>query len=156
MLAHAFMSLLSVCFVQKITRAHLGETMFCTTEYQAKFTCDNTCIKTTYNNQSAGNKKTSCYGRIQKLYYHQLHQDIAPKIIVIADWYDEEPAYERSRLVQVRYNPNFQSESSVFLNYCDPVNFSIWPTDPFTFDFTKSKSYRDESKLFSILLRYSV
>jgi hypothetical protein len=152
----SYHSLLSVCFVQKITRAHLGETMFCTPEYQDKFYNDNTCIKTTYNDQSARNKKTSCYGRIQRLYYHQLHQNAAPKIIVIADWFDEEPAYERSRLVQVRYNPNFKSESAVFLNYCDAVNFSIWPTDPFTFDFTKSKSYRDESKLFTLLYRYTV
>ena len=143
----------SIC-MQKITRADLGNTFFATPEYQESFFNDNTCIQSKYTEQTTKTDVIS-YGRIKKLFYHQLLPDSPPRVIVIADWYDYHSVYDRSGLVQVKYNPNFESESSVFLEYCTPKNYAMWPTDPFAFDWTNEESYRNENVLFSILDRYS-
>jgi hypothetical protein len=139
--------------MQEINRAYLGTTFFATPEYQDKYHNDNTSIQSKYTEEST-KKEVISYGRIRKMFHHQLLPERTRRVIVIADWYDYHSVSKRNGLVQVKYNSNFKSEASVFLNYCTPKNHSMWPTDPYTFGWT-DKDYRDEDVLFSILDRYS-
>jgi hypothetical protein len=86
------------------------------------------------------------------MYYHQLTFSFPRRVIVLADWYDG-IGYNRSGLMEVKYNPNFASEDMTFLDQCQPVNFVLWPSNPYDFDFESEDAWRDEQTAFKIINR---
>jgi hypothetical protein len=90
------------------------------------------------------------YGIIRRMYNFVLGRGLPAKVVIFADWYDAE-AVDTDGLLQIRYNPNFESEDCTFLSMCEPVNFGIWPKDPFTFDFESNAAYRNEDTVFKVI-----
>ena len=142
-----------VCmYTQKINRAWLGDTFFTTRDYQDQFISDNSCISVEYGDEDAEGEISLTYGIIQRMYNFVLGRGLPAKVVIFADWYDAE-AVDTDGLLQIRYNPNFQSEDCTFLSMCEPVTFAIWPKDPFVFDFESKAAYRNKDTVFKVIPR---
>lgn len=139
-------------YTQKINRAWLGDTFFTTRDYQDQFISDNSCISVEYGDEDAEGEISLTYGIIQRMYNFVLGRGLPAKVVIFADWYDAE-AVDTDGLLQIRYNPNFQSEDCTFLSMCEPVTFAIWPKDPFVFDFESKAAYRNKDTVFKVIPR---
>ena len=83
------------------------------------------------------------YGIITHMYLHRLFHNQNDRIVIVADWFDP-VGFDSTGLMQVKYNPCFESERTAFLEDCEPVNFMLWPSNPFEFDWDNyAQSYRD-------------
>jgi hypothetical protein len=91
------------------------------------------------------------YGIITHMYYHQQFHNQAPRVVIIADWFVP-IGVDSCGLTEVRYNPLFESEKSAFLDACEPINFMLWPSKPFEFDW-KRRSYTNTDNVFTVCHR---
>lgn len=136
----------------KITRARFGDALFCTAEYQIdkEKVNDNRCVMMRFK-EDENKEETISYGIITHMYYHRLFHDQDPRVVLVADWYDP-VGIDDYGLVEVQYNSLFETEKAAFLDECYPLNFMLWPSEPFEFDWTP-QSYRDKENRFVVIHR---
>jgi hypothetical protein len=139
-------------FTQEINRAWLGDSFFTTRGYQDQFVCDNSCTSVEYKDEEEGNEPILTYGIIWRMYKFVLGPDLPTRVVIFGDWYDA-GTVDTDGLLQIRYNPNFESEDCTFLSMCRPENYAIWPKDPFSFDFGSRAAYRNTDTVFKVVPR---
>ena len=140
---------------KKITRAHYGDAFFCTAEYQQDKgkVNDNRCVMMRYDEEDDADKNAGIsYGIITHMFYHQLFHTQPPRVVIFADWYCP-IGFDDCGLMQVTYNESFDTEKGAFLDSCEPVNFMIWPSEPFEFDWSSRKSFRNPDTKFVVIYR---
>jgi hypothetical protein len=137
---------------KKITRAKYGNAFFCTAEYQQDKgkVNDNRCVMMKFEDEET-KVESITYGIITHMYYHQLFHNKPPRVVIIADWFDP-IGVDVFGLTEVKYNPLFESEKGAFLSACEPVNFMLWPSKPFEYDF-KRASYMKPDHVFTVCHR---
>jgi len=139
---------------KKIIRAHYGDAFFCTAEYQLDKdkVNDNRCVMMRYNEEDDADENAGIsYGIITHMFYHQLLHTQPPRVVIFADWYSP-IGFDDCGLMQVAYNPSFECEKGAFLDSCEPVNFMIWPSEPFDFDWSRN-SFKHPEKKFVVVHR---
>ena len=142
-------------YVQRINYAHCGDAFFCTRTHEEQFLYCNSCVQCAFLDDGGGNDDdeiNSSYGIIIEMYYHTFCSFLEPKVVIVGEWYTP-TGFDNSGLLQVRYNPNFNSENVAFLYQCAPTNIVLWPKEPFTFGWEWPADYKNPDTDFSVINR---
>jgi hypothetical protein len=118
--------------VDYIKRAELDGTTFCSLEWSENKGSDNSYITAAYNEEAEGDiTVVTCIGRIKFMFIARMSDDDPEQVFVSGDWYDIVGENPVSKNVQVKFNPNFDSERLAFLRDCTPKNLTLVPSHPF-------------------------
>ncbi len=102
--------------------------MFRTVDSQSRFRSDNSCVGAEFKERGDALRVTNAYGIIKTMFLHRLGQG-EEEIFVECDWYEELGLNPRTKLSQVRRNPNFDRCRVDFLKNLKPLNLVLWPSD---------------------------
>lgn len=127
--------------VRTFSKVTLDGVTFRTVDSQRFLKQDNSWIGCEYHHSETGTRTRNsvvktAYGRIQRIFEHRMYpseSDDAPKgVFVECDWYMEESKDPITGLVKVKRNRAWDENQRVaFVEDCKPVNFVVWPADPF-------------------------
>jgi hypothetical protein len=115
-----------------IKRAELDGTTFCSLKWSENKGTDNSYITAEYNEETEGDTIiVTCIGRIKFMFIARMSNDDPEQVFISGDWYDIVGNNPVSKNVQVKFNPNFDSERLAFLRDCTPKNLTLVPSSPF-------------------------